>query len=78
MILTSNFLVASVLLLAASGFVYYTITIQRPKFKVGQTVTWLTTLQEGKILQVIEDDNLYMVEFAADEIRVLHEGRLCP
>jgi len=75
MILTSNFLVASVLLLA---FVYYTITIQRPKFKVGQTVTWLTTLQEGKILQVIEDDNLYMVEFAADEIRVLHEGHLCP
>jgi len=81
MILASNSLAVNVLLvLTLVAIVLWTVYIQRPtgpKFKVGQTVTWLTTLQEGKVLQVIEDDKLYMVEFAADEIRVLHEERLC-
>lgn len=48
-----------------------------PKFKVGQKVTWLTSLQTGTIIQVREDDQLYVVEFEPDEIRVLHEERLC-
>lgn len=48
-----------------------------PKFKVGQKVTWLTNLQTGKVIQVREDDQLYVVEFDNDEVRVLHEERLC-
>jgi hypothetical protein len=77
---SSSSAVSLALLLAAIGFLVYSIRKQKvtgPKFKVGQTVTWLTTLQEGKIIQVREDDLLYVVEFENEEVRVLHEERLC-
>jgi membrane protein implicated in regulation of membrane protease activity len=49
---------------------------ERPKFRIGQEVRWLTTGQHGKVLQAYPDDQLYTIEFAKDEIRVLHEDRL--
>jgi len=77
---SSSSAVSFALILAAICFLAYTITKQRktgPQFKVGDKVQWLTTLQEGTVIQVREDDLLYVVEFPEGEVRVLHEERLC-
>lgn len=77
---SSSSAVSLALILAAIGFLAYTVAKQRPtgtRYKVGDEVRWLTTLQDGKIIKVMEDDLLYVVEFDNGEVRVLHEERLC-
>lgn len=81
MILASTSLAVSKLLIAALVFIVIVIVYTSrpkggPKFKVGQEVVWITTMRTGKILQVREDDMLYVVEFTPDEIRAIHEERL--
>lgn len=78
---SSSSAVSLALILAAAGFLAYTVAKQsKPtgtRYKVGDEVRWLTTLQDGRVIQVREDDMLYVVEFDNGEIRVLHEERLC-
>ena len=77
---SSSSAVSLLLILVAIGIIVYTVVKQRPtgaRYKVGDEVRWLTTLQDGRVIQVREDDLLYVIEFNDGEIRVLHEERLC-